>query len=70
MTVRIDLGNIIDHRLLLFGRLGVLFTQIPVESEVVPEAGDQFAAIEFSLETEVSTIETFGDIIGFRFPAF
>ena len=33
------------------------FTQIPVQSQVVTEAGDQFSVIQFTLSAEISAIE-------------
>ena len=37
--------------------LRVLLAEVPVQREVVAEAGDQFAAVELALRAEVAAVE-------------
>ncbi len=45
MIVGIHIPKVLRHSLLLFGRLRVLFAQIPIQSQGMPEARDHFATI-------------------------
>ena len=57
VIVGIEVANAARHFDLLFGGLGVFLAEIPVEGEVVSEAGHDFPAVKFALGAEVSAIE-------------
>ena len=62
VIVGIHLANVVDHRLLLVGRLRVLLAQVPVQGQVVAEAGDQLAAIELSFRPEIAAVQRLGNV--------
>ena len=58
MVVGVEIGDVVDHRCLLRSGLRVFFAQVPIQCQVVPEPGNQLAAIKFSLRTKISAIKT------------
>ena len=57
VIVGVEVSNVVEHRLLVGGRLRVLFAQIPVERQIVSVAGDHFPAIELALLAECAPVE-------------
>ena len=57
MMVGIGVVDVLGHGPLLFGRLRVLLAQVPVQRELVAEAGDQLAAIQLPFDAQVAAVQ-------------
>src|SRR5687767_7407714 len=57
VAVWIGVPDVPRHRTMLLRRLRVLLAEIPVERELVAEAGDQLAQVEPALDAELAAIE-------------
>lgn len=62
VIVGVDGTKVVRHVHLLFGGLGVFFTDVPVEREVVAETGDDLAAVKFPFGAEFSSVERSRDV--------
>ena len=49
--------GVLRHRLLLFGRLRVFLTQVPIQAKVVAETRDQFTAVELSFGSQIAAVK-------------
>ena len=64
VIVAVQVGDVVDHCLLLVGGLRVLLAKIPVQGKVVAKPRHQLPAVELSLDTQVTTVEAFGNVAG------
>ena len=57
VVVGIHVGYVVDHGTLLGGGLRVFFAEIPIQRQIVPEAGNELATVELALRTQVAAIQ-------------
>ena len=57
MVVGIDVVDELNHRAVLHGRLRILFTEVPIERELVAVAGDELTDVETPLASRVAAVE-------------
>ena len=62
----IGVVDVLRHRPLLRGRLGVLLAEVPVQRQAVAEARDQLAQIQLALGPEIAAVERLLDRSGRR----
>ena len=62
----VNVSQIDRHRQLLLARLRVLFADIPIQRQLVPESGNELADVELAFRSEVSTVQRFSHRSCFR----